>query len=66
MNKETHLLFTHCTNNGNQKIFAFIEIGMDLCSKIALRHFNIVFGGTVLSHEIEEAFIDVNLERISA
>lgn len=62
MDKETHLLFAHCANDGNQKIFAFIKIGLDLRSKFTLRHFDIVLGGTVLSHEIEEAFVNVNLD----
>ena len=63
MNERTHLLFTHCTDDGNQKIFAFVKIGLNLCSKVALGHLDVIFGGTILSHEVEEAIVNVNLDK---
>lgn len=57
----TYLLFAHGADDGDEEIFALIEAGLNLLAKVTLRDLDIVFGGTVGSHEIEEAIINVDL-----
>jgi len=60
---ETYLLLAHSTDNGDQKIFSFVEASLDILSKICIRDLDIVFGGAVVSHEVKEAIINVDLKK---
>jgi len=52
--------FTHSGDNSNQKVLTSLELGGDFLSEIALWDFDVVFGGAVLGHEIEETVVDVD------
>jgi len=54
------LLFTHGTDDGDKQIFTFIEGGHNFFAHVALRNFDIIFGGAILGHKVEEAIINVN------
>ena len=60
----THLLFTHGGNDRDKEVLAVIEVGLDLLAKVAVRKLDIVLGGTVLGHEVEEAVVDVDLQKV--
>lgn len=55
------LLLAHGGDNGDQQILAIIEVGMDLLAEITLGDLHIVLGGTISSHQVEEAIVDVDL-----
>ena len=57
----TYLLLIHGTDDGDQKIFSFFKRGCDLSSNVTFRDLDIVFGVAVISHEIKEAIINVDL-----
>jgi len=54
------LFFTHGGDDSNQKILSFLEISLNLLSKVTLRDLDIIFRGSILGHEIEEALVNVN------
>ena len=56
------LLLTHSRDDGDKEIFAFVEVGLDLLAHVTLGKLDVVLGGAVLSHQVEEAVIDVDLE----
>jgi hypothetical protein len=58
---QTYLLLSHSRNDGNQQLFAVIEIGLNLLAKIILGDLHIVFGNAVRIHEVEETVVDVDL-----
>ncbi len=55
------LLFTHSRDDGDKNVLAIIEIGLNLLAEIAVGDLDVVLGGTVLGHQVEEAIIDVDL-----
>ena len=57
------LLLAHSRDDGDEEILALLEVGLDLLAKLTLGNADIVLGGTVLSHEVQEAIIDVDLQR---
>ena len=59
--EKTHLLLAHGRDDGDEQILAVIEVGLDLLAKVTLRDLDIVLRGTVLSHEVEETIVDVDL-----
>jgi len=54
------LLLAHGRNDSHQEILALIEVRLDLLADIALRNTDIILGGAVISHQVEETFIDVD------
>ena len=60
------LLLTHGRDDSDEQILALIEVGLDLLAKVALRKLDVVLGGTILGHEVEETVIDVDLREKGA
>jgi len=58
---ETHLLLTHGADYSDQKIFSFFEASLDFFSDVALRNLNIIFGISIVVHQVKETVIDVDL-----
>jgi len=54
------LLLVHSADNGDQKIFSLVKVALDILSKISFGNLDIVFGSAVVSHEVKEAFINVD------
>ena len=54
-------LFTHGGDDGDKEIFTVIEVALDLLANVALRDTNVVLGGTILGHQVQETIIDVDL-----
>ena len=61
--EKTHLLLAHGRDDGDQQIFAVFEARGDLVTHFTLGDFDIILGGTILSHQVEEAVIDVDLRQ---
>ena len=57
----TYLLFTHSSDDGDEQIFTGIKVTANLGAKITLGDLDVVFRGTVVSHEVKETVIDVDL-----
>ena len=57
------LLLTHSRDDGDQQVLAIFEASGDLVTHLTLRDFDIVLGGTILSHQVEETVIDVDLRQ---
>ena len=57
------LFFTHGGDNGNKEILAVVEVALDLLAEVTLGDTDIILGGTILSHQVEETVIDVDLRR---
>ncbi len=57
------LLLTHSGDDGDKDILAFIETGLDFLANFTFGHLDIIFGSTVLSHEVKETIVDVDLCR---
>ena len=55
------LLLAHGRNDRDEQILAVVEVGLDLLAHVTLGELDIVLGGAVLGHEVEEAVIDVDL-----
>lgn len=55
------LLLAHGRNDRNEQILAVVEVGLDLLAHLTLRKLDVVLGGAILGHEVEEAIIDVDL-----
>ena len=55
------LLLTHSRDDGDKQVLALVEVGLDLLAHITLGKLDIVLGGTILSHQVEETVIDVDL-----
>lgn len=58
-----YLLLSHSRHDGNQQLFAVIEIGLNLLAKIILGDLHIVFGNSVRIHEVEETVVNVDLRK---
>ena len=58
------LLLTHGGDDGDEEVLAIIEIGLNLLAELAVRELDVVLGGAVLGHEVEEAVVDVDLSRV--
>lgn len=52
------LLLAHSGNDGDEEVLSVIESLLDLVSNLALRELDIVLGGSVGRHHVEEAVID--------
>lgn len=59
-----YLLFLHSTDDSDQEIFAFVESRLDIISKVTLGHSDVIFGHTVLGHEVEETIVNVDLNGV--
>ena len=59
----SYLLLAHSRNDGDQEVLAFVKVGLNLGAEFTLRDLNIIFGGTILGHEVEETVVDVDLEK---
>ena len=59
--EKTHLLLAHGRDDGDEQVLAVIEVGLDLLAEVTLRDLDVVLRGTVLSHEVEETIVDVDL-----
>jgi hypothetical protein len=57
-----YLLFVHGRDDRDKEIFAVFESSHDLGTNITLRDLNIVLRGTILSHQVKESIINVDLE----
>ena len=57
------LLFAHGRDDGDQEILALIESTLNLGTHVTLGDLDIVLRSTILSHQVQEAVIDVDLER---
>ena len=55
------LLLAHSADNGNKKVFAFLETGVDTLANFAFRNTNVVLGVAVLVHQVQEAIVDIDL-----
>lgn len=55
------LLLTHSGDNGDKEILAVIEAGLDLLADITIGNLDIILGSTVLSHEVKETIVNVDL-----
>jgi len=60
--REAYLLFTHSRDDSDKEIFTFLECTRDLTANVAFRNLNIILGGTILSHQVKESIINVDLE----
>jgi hypothetical protein len=58
---EAYLLFAHGGDDGDEKIFTFIESGRNLRAKVTVGDLNIVLRGAILVHQIEESIVNVDL-----
>lgn len=56
------MFFAHGGDNGNKEILAVVEVALDLLAEVTLGDTDIILGGTILSHQVEETVIDVNLK----
>jgi len=54
------LLLAHGTDDRDKEILAIIETGLDFLAKIAFGDLDVVFGGAIGGHEVEETIIDVD------
>lgn len=54
------LLFAHSTDDGHHQILAVVEGGADLLANLTIRDLDIILGGTVVAHQIQEAIVDVD------
>lgn len=61
--EKTYLLLSHSADDSNKQVLALIEVSLDLLAEFVVGDLNIVLGGTVGGHEVEETIIDVNLVR---
>jgi hypothetical protein len=59
--KQWHLFLAHGADDSDQQIVACIKAIYNLFADIAFGDFNVIFGSTIGSHEIEETVVDVNL-----
>lgn len=55
------LLLTHSGDDGDKEILAVIEAGLDLLADITIGNLDIILGSTVLSHEVKETIVNVDL-----
>ena len=62
---DSYLLLAHGRDDGDQQIFAVFEARGDLVNHFTLGDFDIILGGTILSHQVEETVIDVDLDQES-
>jgi hypothetical protein len=58
--KRNSLLFAHGGDDGDEKIFTFIESGRNLRAKVTVGDLNIVLRGAILVHQIEESIVNVD------
>jgi hypothetical protein len=58
-----NLLLAHGADDGDQEVLAIIKAGLNLTAQIALGDLHVVLRDALLGHEVEEAFVDVNLCR---
>src|SRR5260221_4841330 len=59
---EAYLLFAHGRDDRDKEIFTLVESSRDLGANVTLRDLNIVLRGTILSHQVKESIINVDLE----
>ena len=59
--EKTYLLLAHGRDDGDKEVLALIEVALDLLAEVTLRQLDVVLGGTVLSHEVQETVVDVDL-----
>lgn len=57
------LLFAHGGDDGDEEVLALVEVGLDLLANVALGDADVVLGGTVLGHQVQETVIDVDLRK---
>lgn len=57
------LLLAHGGDDGDEELLAVVEVGLDLLAEFALGDLDVVLGGAVAGHEVEEAVVDVDLAR---
>ena len=55
------LLLTHSGDNGDKEILAVIEARLDFLADVTIGYFDIILGSTILSHEVEETIVNVDL-----
>ena len=55
------LLFTHSGDDGDEEILALVKVGLDQLAELAVGNLDIVLRGAILSHQVQEAVINVNL-----
>jgi hypothetical protein len=59
---EAYLLLAHGRDDSDKEIFTLIESSRDLTANLTLRNLNIILRGTVLSHQVKEPIINVDLK----
>ena len=57
------LLLTHGGDDGDKEVLALVEVVLDLLAQLTVRELNVVLGSSILSHQVEETVIDVNLRK---
>ena len=55
------LLLTHGGDDGDEEVLALVEVVLDLLAELAVGELDVVLGGAVLGHEVEETVVDVDL-----
>ena len=55
------LLLTHSRDDGDKQVLAVVELGLDLLAHITVGKLDIVLSSTVLSHQVKETVINVDL-----
>ena len=55
------LLLTHSGDDGDKEILAVIEARLDFLADVTIGYFDIILGSTILSHEVEETIVNVDL-----
>jgi len=58
---DAYLLLAHGSDDSDKEIFTLIECGRDLRANVTLRNLNIILRGTILSHQVKEPIINVDL-----
>lgn len=56
-----YLFFSHGTDDGDQEILAIIKASLDILSEITLGNTDVILSNTLLSHEVKEAIIKIDL-----
>ena len=58
---DAYLLLAHGSDDSDKEIFTLLESTRDLSAKVTLRNLDIILRGTILSHQVKEPIINVDL-----